>query len=88
MASRGRTLRKFGISRNCPRLRVYCEAHPEYARDVLPLAAANQKAADLQVLLSSTRGTGQYKILVRSAGDAAMNLKRGLLRLWVVLALT
>src|SRR6266849_799279 len=42
----GRTLRKFSITRNCPRFKAYCEAHPEYARNALPLAAANQKAAD------------------------------------------
>ena len=27
----GRTLRKFGISRNCPRFEAYCEAHSDYA---------------------------------------------------------
>jgi hypothetical protein len=42
----GRTLRKFGITRNCPRFKTYCEAHPGYAREALPLAAPNQKAAD------------------------------------------
>jgi len=42
----GRTLRKFSITRNCPRFKTYCEAHPGYAREALPLAAANQKAAD------------------------------------------
>ena len=44
----GYTLRKFGITRNCPLFKAYCEARPEYAREVLPLAAANQKAADLR----------------------------------------
>jgi hypothetical protein len=44
----GHTLRKFWLTRNCPRFKAYCEVHPEYAREVLPLAAANQKAANLR----------------------------------------
>ena len=32
----GRTLRKFGMSRNCPRFEAYCEAHSDYAGQVLP----------------------------------------------------
>jgi len=34
--------------RNCPRFKAYCEAHPEYAREALPLLEAIRKAADLR----------------------------------------
>jgi len=42
----GRTLRKFGITRSCPRFKAHCEARPECARNALPLAAGTKKAAD------------------------------------------
>jgi hypothetical protein len=39
----GRTLRTFGV--RAPRLEAYFKAHPEYAREALPLIEANNKAA-------------------------------------------
>jgi hypothetical protein len=39
----GRTLRTFGI--RAPRLEAYFKAHQEYAREALPLIAANKEAA-------------------------------------------
>lgn len=42
----GRTLRSFAV--RTARFEAYCQAHPEYAREALPLLAANLKAADLR----------------------------------------
>jgi len=44
----GITLRKFGVKRGCPRFEAYCNAHPGYAREALPLVAANTRAANLR----------------------------------------
>ena len=44
----GRTLRKFSITGNSPRFLAYCEAHPEYSREALPLIEANAKAAQFR----------------------------------------
>jgi hypothetical protein len=42
----GRTLRSFGVK--APRLETYFKAHPEYAREALPLIEANTTAAHLR----------------------------------------
>jgi hypothetical protein len=39
----GRTIRSFGVK--APRLEAYFKANPEYAREALPLIAANKEAA-------------------------------------------
>ena len=44
----GRTLRKFGVKRGCPRFDAYCKAHVEYAQEALLLVAANARAANLR----------------------------------------
>ena len=40
----GRTLRQFAM--RAGRFDAYCKAHPEYAREALPLLEANRKAGD------------------------------------------
>ena len=40
----GRTLRQFAM--RAGRFHTYCKAHPEYAREALPLLEANRKAGD------------------------------------------
>jgi hypothetical protein len=45
----GHTLRKFWLTRNCPRFKAYCGANPEYAREALPLCGGDwqiEKAAE------------------------------------------
>jgi hypothetical protein len=42
----GRTLRQFAM--RAGRFDAYCKAHPEYAREALPLLEANRKAGDIR----------------------------------------
>ena len=44
----GETLRRYSLSGHSPAFQGYCQAHPDYAAEALPLASANTVAARLR----------------------------------------